>query len=82
LRRDKKDFKGYLDRFLKHPRIQNRDMDFQKQVNKLCGYTLDFGPNMSIVLANMNKALKPYGYGAYAPSAAIFFFSGLEEAVP
>ncbi len=37
----------------------------EKQVNKLCGYKMDFGPDMGIVFANVNRALKPFGYGAY-----------------
>jgi hypothetical protein len=37
----------------------------EHQVNKLCGYRMDFGPNMSIVVPNMDKALRSHGYGAY-----------------
>ena len=37
----------------------------EQRVNKLCGYKLNFGPDMSVVVPNMNKALRSYGYGVY-----------------
>ncbi len=37
----------------------------QQRVDKLCGYKQPFGPKLSLVVPNLNKALRSFGYAVY-----------------